>query len=351
MKYAGMIKQSLVDYPGEIAAVLFTRGCNLRCPFCHNPDLLIKPKIMVKPTDIDSKVGSIGLPEFGTRFVRQMLEETQPQTFSDLVRISGLSHGENVWLNNAQELIAAGKCHIGQVVATRDDIMTFLIYRGLAPKLSFGIMEHVRKGKGLSEEEIAAMRSGGVPDWFVDSCLKIRYLFPKAHAVAYVTMAFRIAYFKVHHPLAFYVTYFTVRADEFDSGLVQGGVAAVKARMVEIEHKGNDATARDKNIVTILEVIIEAMARGIKFLGVDLYKSDARKFLTVGDDSLLIPLASLPGLGTSAAQAIEAARVDGVFTSVEDLRGRSKISKTVIDVMREYGILEGLPETDQMTLF
>ncbi|HHW13410.1 MAG TPA: PolC-type DNA polymerase III, partial [Firmicutes bacterium] len=296
-------------------------------------------------------VGTLGVPEFGTRFVRQMLEATRPRTFSDLVRISGLSHGTDVWLNNAAELIAAGTCTIADVIATRDDIMTYLLYRGLPAKAAFGIMEHVRKGKGLSEAEIGLMKEHGVPDWFIGSCQKINYLFPKAHAVAYVTMAFRIAYFKVHYPAAFYATYFTVRADEFDLALVEGGAGEVRARRQELEQKGNDATAREKNVVTILEVVEEALRRGITFAPVDLYASDAQRFLMIGEKSLRPPLVSLAGLGQAAAQAICAARAEGPFTSVEDLRNRAHLSRSVVEVLRSYGTLAGLPETAQMSLF
>ncbi|MGE5507042.1 MAG: PolC-type DNA polymerase III [Chitinophagales bacterium] len=302
------------------------------------------------PEQLGNKVGTLAVPEYGTRFVRQMLEATNPKSFSDLVRISGLSHGTDVWLNNAADLIAAGTCTIGDVIATRDDIMIYLIHRGLPPKAAFGIMEHVRKGKGVSEEEVALMKQHNVPEWFIGSCQKISYLFPKAHAVAYVTMAFRIAYFKVHFPAAFYAAYFTIRADEFDLALVRGGPAEVKARLDELDKK-QDATARDKNVVTILEVVHEALLRGLTFDPIDLYQSDAERFLITGERSLRPPLVSVAGLGKSVAQSICAARAEGAFTSVEDLRNRTRLSRAIIDVLRSYGTLDGLPETDQMSLF
>lgn len=303
------------------------------------------------PGELGMSVGTLGVPEFGTRFVRQMLEATRPRTFSDLVRISGLSHGTDVWLNNAADLITAGTCTIADVIATRDDIMTYLLYRGLPAKSAFGIMEHVRKGKGLSEEEVALMKHHEVPEWFIGSCQKINYLFPKAHAVAYVMMAFRIAYFKVHYPAAFYATYFSIRADEFDLAFLEGGAGAVRARREQLEKKGNEATPREKNVVTILEVVEEALRRGFTFAPVDLYESDAQRFLIVGERSLRPPLVSLAGLGAAAAEAICQARREGPFTSVEDLRGRARLSRSVIDVLRAFGTLDHLPETDQMSLF
>jgi DNA polymerase-3 subunit alpha (Gram-positive type) len=301
--------------------------------------------------DGQSSVGTLGAPEFGTRFVRQMLEATRPRTFSDLVRIAGLSHGTDVWLNNAADLISSGVCTLADVIATRDDIMTYLLYRGLPAQSAFGIMEHVRKGKGLSDDEVALMRQHSVPEWFVSSCQKIRYLFPKAHAVAYVMMAFRIAYFKVHYPAAFYAAYFTVRADQFDLALLAGGIGAVRTRREELERKGNGATAKEKNVATILEVVEEALRRGFTFAPVDLYGSAAHRFLLLDEQTLRPPLVSLAGLGQAAAQAICAAREEGPFASVEDLRHRARLSRSVIDVLRAFGTLDHLPETDQMSLF
>lgn len=303
----------------------------------------------ISPEDASGEVGTLAIPEFGTRFVRQMLVETRPKTVGELVRISGLSHGTNVWTGNAQELIKAGTCTLKDVIATRDDIMIYLIRAGLEPSDAFQIMERVRKGKGLTPEQEELMRSHGVPGWYIESCKKISYMFPKAHAAAYVMMALRIAYFKVHHPLAFYAAYFTVRAGDFDADLVMAGPRRCRQEIERLEAKGNDATAKEKGTVTVLEVVLEAMARGVRFLPVDLYKSDAVRFLIEGD-ALRCPLESLEGVGQAAAQAIAAAR-ERPFTSIEDLQNRAKVTKTVIEALRAHGALDGLPETDQMTLF
>lgn len=304
----------------------------------------------VKPEDIGSEVGTYGIPEFGTRFVRQMLEETKPKTFSELVRISGFSHGTDVWLNNAQDLIRNGIAKLSEAISTRDDIMLYLIYKGMEPITAFKIMEDVRKGKGVKPEYEQAMRECNVPDWYIESCKKIKYMFPKAHAVAYVTMAFRIAYFKVYYPHAFYASFFTVRADEFDAALITQGVRAIKRAIQEIESKGNEATAKEKNLLTILEVALEMYQRGIKMRKVSLWESDATVFKIVGDE-LLPPFVALQGLGTTAAMNIVSAREERKFTSVEDLQVRARLSKTVIEILREHGCLEGLSETDQLSFF
>ena len=300
--------------------------------------------------ELGAKVGTLGVPEFGTRFVRQMLEETRPTTFGELVRISGLSHGTDVWLNNAQEWIRSGQASLAQVISTRDDIMTHLMLKGVEPLKAFKLMEKVRKGKGITSEDAELMKTCAVEPWFIESCSRIKYLFPKAHAVAYVTMAFRIAWFKVHYPEAFYAAYFTVRADEFDIALVEGGLDVVNSRLKEYEAKGNNATARERNILTILEVSKEALLRGIKFGRVDLYDSDAKIFKLTGK-TLIPPFISIAGLGETAAQSIIKAREEAQFTSVEDLRNRTGLSKTVIEVLKEQGTISQLPETNQMNLF
>ncbi len=304
----------------------------------------------VTEEQIGTAVGTLGVPEFGTRFVRQMLVETRPKTFGELVRISGLSHGTNVWSGNAQEVIKQGTADLANVIACRDDIMVYLIQKGLDPGDAFRLMEQVRKGKGLQEEDMQLIKQYAVPDWYIDSCQKISYMFPKAHAVAYVTMAYRIAYFKVHHPEAYYASYFSVRAGEFDADLVRKGQSAAREEIAAIEAKGSDATAKERNVVTILEIVLEAMARGIAFLTVDLYRSDHRRFL-VTEEGLLPPLAALQGVGVNAAANIVQARSDGVFKSIQDLRQRAKITKTVIAVLRCHGALEGMSETNQLTLF
>ncbi|NLV36809.1 MAG: PolC-type DNA polymerase III, partial [Clostridiaceae bacterium] len=304
----------------------------------------------IKPEDINSEVGTFALPEFGTKFVRQMLLDTKPKTFSDLLQISGLSHGTNVWLNNAQELVRDEVCTISEVIGTRDGIMVYLMYRGLPPKSAFKIMEDVRKGRGLKPEYEEEMKAHSVPDWYIESCKRIKYMFPKAHAAAYVLMAMRIGWFKVYQPLAFYVAYFTVRADEFDAELMTHGKEKVSQKIKELETMGNSISAKDRNVLTILEVANEMYARGINFMPVDLYKSAATKFEIEGD-GIRPPLNSLPGLGTTAANSIVEAREQGEFISIEDLRIRSKISKTVIEILTQNGCLNDMPESSQMSLF
>ncbi|MDI6604872.1 MAG: PolC-type DNA polymerase III [Thermoanaerobacteraceae bacterium] len=305
--------------------------------------------LRIKPEDINCPVGTLGLPEFGTRFVRQMLLETKPSTFAELVRISGLSHGTDVWLNNAQDLIKEGIATLKEVISTRDDIMLYLLNKNMGKKLSFKIMENVRKGKGLIDEEIQEMQKHNVPEWFIESCKKIKYMFPKAHAVAYVIMAFRIAYFKVHYPEAFYATYFTVRADEFNFDLMNS-LENIKNNIKILESKGNNATAKEKGQLTILEIALEMYLRGIKFTDVNLYKSDALKFL-ITKDGILPPLTSLEGIGRQAAKVIAEERNNGIFVSVEDLRTRTKISKNVIEILKNHGCLNNIPESNQLSLF
>ena len=305
----------------------------------------------VTKEELECEVGSYGLPEFGTKFVRQMLVDTQPQTFSDLVRISGLSHGTDVWLNNAQYFIKEGYTTLRDCIATRDDIMVYLMYKGVAPKTAFTIMESVRKGKGLTEEFEKTMKENNVEDWYIESCKRIKYMFPKGHAVAYVMMAVRVAYFKVYYPLAYYATYFTVRgADDFDADLICKGEGAVHAKLQELYALGNSATVKDKGLITVCELSFEMYKRGFKMLKVDLYESDATKFLIV-DNSLRPPLSSLQGVGVNAAKAIAEARVNGEFISKEDLRLRTKVSKTVIETLSNHGCLEGMSETNQLSLF
>jgi len=304
----------------------------------------------ITPEELGCEVGCYGVPEFGTKFVRQMLLDTKPQTFSDLVRISGLSHGTDVWLNNAQYYIKEGYTTLKDCISTRDDIMVYLIYKGLPPKTAFTIMEKVRKGKGVSEEFEAIMREHNVPDWYIESCKKIKYMFPKGHAVAYVMMAMRIAYFKVHYPKAYYATYFTVRADDFDGDLVVKGEEAMKDTMDELNALGNNIGTKEKGLLTTLELCYEMYKRGIKFLPVDVYKSEAVKF-TIEGDNIRIPLNGLTGVGENAAKAIAEARNDGEFISKEDLRIRSKATKTVVEALANHGAIVDLPETNQLSLF
>ncbi|MGM0851513.1 MAG: PolC-type DNA polymerase III [Bacillota bacterium] len=304
----------------------------------------------VTADQIMCKTGTLGIPEFGTRFVRQMLEDTKPTTFSELVQISGLSHGTDVWLGNAQELIHNNICNLSEVIGCRDDIMVYLIYQGLEPSLAFKIMEFVRKGKGLQDEWVEEMKKNGVPDWYIDSCLKIKYMFPKAHAAAYVLMAVRIAYFKVHHALLYYAAYFTVRAEDFDIEAMVRGSQAVRAKIEEINSKGLDASPKEKNTLTVLELALEMCERGYKFQKVDLYRSQAAEFVIDGD-SLIPPFNSIPGLGTNAAINIVNARQNGEFLSKEDLQQRGRVSKTIIEYLDNHGCLEALPDKNQLSLF
>ncbi len=300
--------------------------------------------------DINCETGTFGIPEFGTKFVIQMLLDTKPTTFSELVRISGLSHGTDVWLNNAQDLVRKGIADLTQVISTRDDIMTYLIYKGLDKKKSFVIMEKVRKGKGLSEEDEEYMRQFKVSEWYIDSCKTIKYMFPKAHAAAYVMMSFRIAYFKVHYPEAFYATYFTMKAEDFDAELIVNGNKIVKEKIIELEEMGNNKTAKEKNLLTVLEVASEMFSRGFKFKRVDLYASDSDKFI-IEKDGILPPLKSLQGVGGNAAKSIVMERKKGEFLSIEDIQNRCKVTKTVIEALKSHGCLDGMYQSNQLSLF
>jgi len=308
-----------------------------------------------EPLEISEKelgctVGTIGIPEFGTKFVRQMLLDTKPTSFSELVRISGLSHGTDVWLNNAQELIKSNTAHLSEVISTRDDIMVYLIYKGISPGTSFDIMETVRKGKQLPVSLVDEMRNKNVPDWFIESCKKIKYMFPKAHAVAYVLMAFRIAYYKVYYPKAFYATYLTVKANDFEESVMMSGKDEVSRRIKDLEAKGNGLSNKEKSLLTVLELILEMYLRGIKMLPVDLYKSDATNFLAT-DDGLRPPFNALPGVGLNAAKNIVDARTVKPFISIEDLSKRGKISKAIIETLKKSGCIEGLSENNQLSMF
>jgi len=306
--------------------------------------------IGVTPEQINCKTGTLGVPEFGTRFVRQMLEDTKPSKYSDLLIISGLSHGTDVWLGNAQELINDGICELPDVIGCRDDIMVDLMHKGLEPSLAFQIMEYVRKGRGLKDEWIEEMKKHDVPDWYIESCKKIKYMFPKAHASAYVLMALRIAYFKVHHPILFYAAYFTVRAGDFELDTMIKGSHAIRTRIQNIIAKGNEATPKEASLMTVLEIALEMCERGFSFEKVDLYRSSADEFIVEGD-SLIPPFNSIDGLGTNAALNIVNARAEGDFLSKEDLRERSKISKTVLEYLDNHGSLEGMEEKNQLSLF
>ncbi|MFQ9246323.1 MAG: DNA polymerase III subunit alpha [Clostridium paraputrificum] len=311
----------------------------------------------VTPEQINSKVGTFGIPEFGTKFVRGMLLDTLPKSFSDLLCISGLSHGTDVWLGNAKDLIDGGVItSISDAVCCRDDIMVYLIKMGLEPNTSFKIMELVRKGKALKDPEKWAeyekmMRDHDVPEWYIDSCRKIKYMFPKVHAAAYVMMAFRIAWFKVHIPLAYYAAYFSIRAKAFDAEYMIFGKEKVREKMKEISLQGNDAAPKDKDMYDDLEIVLEMYERGFKFLPIDLYKSDWDKF-KVEDDALRPPLNSISGMGNVAAEAIfNAVHEETPISSIDNLKKRAKIGNSAVDLLRKFGCLNGLSESDQVSFF
>lgn len=303
----------------------------------------------VSPEDIGSKLGTYGLPEFGTRFVIKMLEEAKPKSFADLLQISGLSHGTDVWTGNAQDLINNGTCTISEVVGTRDSIMLTLIRYGVDNAMSFKIMESVRKGKGLTPEWEEAMLAHGVPEWYIDSCKKIKYMFPKAHAAAYVMSAIRLGWYKIHQPLAFYAAFFTVAPKGLDAQIVMGGKTVVSRTISEIENN-NDATQKDAEMLSALQLVNECLARGIRFLPVDLYHSDAFAFLPE-DGKIRLPFSSLPGVGENAAQKIMEVAKEGDILSVEELQQRSGVSKSVIELLEQNGALHGLSKTNQITFF
>lgn len=305
----------------------------------------------VTEEDIGTPVGSLAIPEFGTKFTRQMLIDTKPTTFAALVRISGLSHGTDVWVNNAQDLVRANVIGIKDVISTRDDIMNYLIFKGLRPKLAFTIMENVRKGRGLKPEFIEEMKANNVPDWYIGSCQKIKYMFPKAHAVAYVMTSFRIAYCKVNYPEAFYATYFTTKVEDFDVDLVTRGLDAVRAKMERIRELGNSSTAKENNQYTILEVVVEMLCRGIEMEKVDIYRSHPTDFQLDGDKKILPPMVALQGMGENAALSIAREREKGAFLSKEDLIKRTKVSKTVVEKLSEHGSLDGMSDKNQLSFF
>ncbi|NMO96197.1 PolC-type DNA polymerase III [Paenibacillus lemnae] len=305
----------------------------------------------VTPEQIRSPVATFGVPEMGTKFVRQMLIESQPSSFADLLQISGLSHGTGVWLGNAQELIKNGTCNIKTVIGCRDDIMLFLIYKaGMDAGLAFKITESVRKGKGLSQDWIDEMKRCKVPQWYIDSCLKIQYMFPKAHAAAYVISAVRTAYFKLYYPIEYYATYFSVRAEDFDIELCCQGYDSIHRRIVEIEQLGFQASTKEKSMLSILEMALEMTARGFTFKSIDLYRSDALRF-TVDGNALIPPFSALQGIGDNAARNIAAAKEQGEFLSIEDFQQKSKASKTAVELLTQMGCFRGLPESNQLSLF
>ncbi|MBR5229003.1 MAG: PolC-type DNA polymerase III [Firmicutes bacterium] len=304
----------------------------------------------IKIEDYRQKHGTFGIPEFGTSFTRQMLDDTQPKKFDALVRISGFSHGTDVWINNAQEFIKSGEATMDDAIATRDDIMNYLIQKGVPKQDSFKIMECVRKGKGLTEEQEAVMVENDVPAWYIESCKRIKYMFPRAHAVAYVMMSYRIAYFKVYYPPQFYAVHYTMKVDFFNEKVILGGMQSVLDKMDQIKKLGDEATNKEKDEYLVYEVAYEMYARGFEFLPARLGKSHATKF-TVEDGKVRIPFRALGGIGESAAISFAEAYEQGPFSSIEDISVRTSVNNTNMETLREHGVLEGLPESDQLTLF
>ena len=308
----------------------------------------------ITPEDLGANMGTYGIPEFRTSFTQKMIDDSNPDCFADLVRISGFSHGTNVWLGNAQDLIKAGTSTLKDAISARDDIMNYLMQNGIEPLLSFKTMENVRKGRGIAPDVVEKLRAGGIPEWYIESCQKIKYLFPRAHATAYVMMGYRIAFCKVHYPLAYYAAYFSIRAAEFDANIIAKGKDAVRAAIDALlaearEHRGKLDNKKQDTLI-VLQLAWEMYLRGFSCEPVDLYASDAEKFI-LHENSLLPPFTAIPGMGQKAAQAIVEARRDGRFISVEDLATRAHVPAPAIEVLRTHGCLDGMMESNQVELF
>ena len=305
----------------------------------------------IKDPDYKFTHGSYAIPEFGTSFTRQMLDDTKPDKFADLVRISGFSHGTDVWLNNAQDYIRSGTATMREVISTRDDIMNYLILKGVENETAFKIMEIVRKGKkDLDDEQVATMKEHDVPDWYIDSCNKIKYMFPRAHAVAYTMMSFRMAWYKVYYPQEFYATYFTTKVANFDAETILKGKDAILAKMEEIDAKGTNAAPKEKDDYTIYEVAYEMYARGYEFTPARLGKSLATKF-SVDNGKVLLPFVAIEGVGENAAKAFQSEYEIKEFDTIEEAVKRAKLNRTAVEGLRNHGVFEGLAETDQLSMF
>ncbi len=311
--------------------------------FSSTEGLGIDEKICSTPT------GTLGIPEFGTDFVKRMLIKTKPKTFSELVRISGLSHGTDVWTNNAEILVDEKRAELSQVISTREDIMIYLIQAGAENKMAFFTMEKVRKGKGLTEEQMEIMKKLPLPDWYIDACLKIKYMFPKAHAVAYVMLSFRVAWYKLNYPLAFYTTYFTNKLSDFSLEYILAGQETIKERIQEISNDPKP-TQKDKDQKTVLELALEMISRGYNFLGVDIYKSDAKKFKIEGNN-IRVPLMSLPGLGENIANEIVKSSENYKYISVEDFIEKTKATKSIVEMLKNQGCFDNMDTTNQISIF
>ena len=294
--------------------------------------------------------GTYAIPEFGTNFTRGMLDDIQPTTVSELIKMSGFSHGTDVWTNNAQDLLRNKTATIDEVISSRDDIMNFLISKGLPNIDAFKIMEIVRKNRVLSEEQLELMKEHGVPDWYIKSCETLKYMFPRAHAAAYVMMSIRMAWFKVYYPEAFYAAWFTSKVDSFDEDVIKGGIPAVEARMDEIERLANAATAKQKEQLTVYEVIYEALSRGCEFEEPVLGVANARRFSVV-DGKIMLPFNAISGIGDTAAESLADAYAEKPFNTLDDVRARTRLTGTNIEDLRKHGLFEGLPESAQISIF